>query len=151
MATWVRLRDRRAPGDPPVAFFNTHLDHLSPGARRESARLLRRMAGSLGEGCRIVIVGDFNSGEGGEPYRALFGDGRLVDTFRAVHPDRGEEEGTFSGFRAGNAKGDRIDWIGVSLDWEILGASIDRTARGGRTPSDHFPVTAVLRPEAGWV
>jgi hypothetical protein len=33
----------------------------------------------------------------------------------------------------------------VSRDWKVIAAGIDRTEKGGRTPSDHFPVTAVLR------
>jgi endonuclease/exonuclease/phosphatase family metal-dependent hydrolase len=33
----------------------------------------------------------------------------------------------------------------VSRDWQIQAALIDRTARAGHTPSDHFPVVATLR------
>ena len=39
----------------------------------------------------------------------------------------------------------KIIGTGVSRDWQIVQAGIDRTARDGRTLSDHFPVTAVLR------
>lgn len=151
MVTWVKLRDLKAPGLPPIVYLNTHFDHRGRQARLESARLLRRKVGELAEGCRVVISGDFNAGEGSEPYRALFGSdpagGRvLVDTFRKAHPDRGEAEGTFPNFRAGPARGDRIDWIACTEDWEVRDAAIDRTARDGRTPSDHFPITATLRP-----
>jgi endonuclease/exonuclease/phosphatase family metal-dependent hydrolase len=34
----------------------------------------------------------------------------------------------------------------MSRDWRVVEIHIDRTARDGRTPSDHFPVTAVLAP-----
>jgi glycerophosphoryl diester phosphodiesterase len=34
----------------------------------------------------------------------------------------------------------------VSRDWDVRLAGIDRVTKGGRTPSDHFPVFAVLRP-----
>jgi endonuclease/exonuclease/phosphatase family metal-dependent hydrolase len=112
--------------------------------------LIRRQIKTLGEGCSLIVTGDFNAAEGSDPYRALFeplGDqsSPLVDTFRVAYPQRGPHEGTFSGFKADAISGPRIDWIGVSRDWEVIQAEIDRTARDGRTPSDHFPVIAVLR------
>jgi hypothetical protein len=56
------------------------------------------------------------------------------------------DEGTFSGFKAGAVTGLRIDWIGISPEWQVLSATIDRTERAGHTPSDHFAMTALLRP-----
>jgi endonuclease/exonuclease/phosphatase family metal-dependent hydrolase len=150
VATWVKLKDLAAPTAPPVLFLNTHFDHRGVKARLESARLIRKKVGELGVGCRVIITGDFNAGEGSEPYAALFADADgkpspVMDTFRVAHPTRGKEEGTFSGFKAGSVSGARIDWIAASRDWDVRLAGIDRTARDGRTPSDHYPVTAVLR------
>jgi endonuclease/exonuclease/phosphatase family metal-dependent hydrolase len=150
MVTWVKLRDRLAESKPPIVWFNTHFDHRGAVARRESARLIRRKLEELGKGCSLIIAGDFNAGESSEPYRILFGmseDGRLspvVDTFRVAFPVRGAEEGTLSGFDVRNVTGPRIDWIACSRDWTVVKAGIDRTARDGRTPSDHFAVYAVL-------
>ena len=151
VATWVKLKDKSAPAGRPVLFLNAHLDHRGAKARTESARLIRVKAAELGAGCRVVITADFNAAEGSEPYKALFADteGKMspvVDTFRVVHPTRGTEEGTFSGFKAAQVRGERIDWIAASRDWDVRLAGIDHTAKEGRTPSDHFPVTAVLRP-----
>lgn len=151
MATWVKLRDRRTADAPAILYLNTHFDHRGPQARLESARLLRRQVSALGPGCRALVTGDFNAGAGSDPYRALFGPvadqaSPLVDTFRVVHPEPGPNEGTFSGFDASAVTGARNDWIGVSRDWQVIRAEIDRTSRAGRTPSDHWPVTAVLRP-----
>jgi endonuclease/exonuclease/phosphatase family metal-dependent hydrolase len=150
MVTWVKLRDRRSAAGRPILFLNTHFDHRGAEARLESARLLCRRIETLGRGHSLIVTGDFNAGERSEPYRALFGpaEGRaspLVDAFRVAHPQASSDEGTFSGFKAGASGGSRIDWIGVSRDWQIVRAEIDRTSRNGRTPSDHFPVTAVLR------
>ncbi len=151
MVSWVKLRDRRAPDASPVLYFNTHFDHRGAQARIESARLLRARAEAAVVGCRILVTGDFNAGEGSEPYRGFFGPvgGRpspVVDSHRIAHPQPAADEGTCSGFRADASGGPRIDWIGVSRDWRVLETRIDRTARDGRTPSDHFPVTAVLTP-----
>jgi endonuclease/exonuclease/phosphatase family metal-dependent hydrolase len=149
IATWVKLRDRANADAPPLVFFNTHFDHRGAIARTHSAELLRHRIESLPPETPVILTGDFNAGEPSPPHTALFGQintvpSRLADTFRALHPGRGADEGTFSRFRADSVGGPRIDWIGCSLDWQVVSAEIDRTSRDGRTPSDHFPVTAVL-------
>jgi endonuclease/exonuclease/phosphatase family metal-dependent hydrolase len=155
MATWVRLRDRRDPRARPILFLNTHFDHRGQQARLESARLIRRRVEVWARDHRVIVTGDFNAGEGTEPYLALFGpsgagkDGDataspLTDTYRAVVAVRGSEEGTFSGFKVENLRGPRIDWIGSSREWKVRDARIDRTQRDGRTPSDHFAVTTIV-------
>ncbi len=152
MATWVKLKDKTAPDAPPILSVNTHFDHLGKVARVESAKVIRRKIADLGAGCRVVLTGDFNSGDGSDPYKTIFGefDGTptpLVDTFRAAHPTPVMDEGTANGFDATRTAGARIDWIGCTKDWETRGAGIDRAARAGRTPSDHFAITAVLKPK----
>jgi len=150
MVTWVKLRDGKQPNMPPILFFNTHFDHRGPQARLQSAKLIRQRAASLGQGCSIIVTGDFNSGEGSKPYEALFSaqDGSpspVIDCYRSVHPTREENEGTATGFKATSTRGARIDWIACSPEWKVLSAQIDRTEREGRTPSDHFPVEVVIR------
>ncbi len=155
MATWVKLQDLQAPKSKPVLLLNTHFDHRGVQARIQAARLIRQQLGVLGKDCRLIATGDFNADEGSEPHQALFGEAdddqpSLVDTYRAFHTEIGTNQtdlqpGTFSGFQATAASPRRIDWIGCSEDWEVRLAGIDRTARRGRSPSDHFPVTAVLR------
>ncbi|MFM7243351.1 MAG: endonuclease/exonuclease/phosphatase family protein [Planctomycetaceae bacterium] len=156
IATWVRLRDRSDPGGREVLLLNTHFDHRGQEARLRSARLLRDWLRDAGRGCRVVLTGDFNTAEGSEPYKELFTGGEdragpLVDTLREASPQPGPAEGTFNRFDPTATTGPRIDWIGCSADWEVRLAGIDRTTHAGRTPSDHWPVTAVLRaarPEA---
>ena len=152
MVTWVKLKDRKAAEAAPIMFFNAHFDHRGAEARHQSSLLVRKRAAAVAGGCRIVVTGDFNAGESSDPYKAMFGevggtDSALVDSFRVTHPDATPDDGTFSGFKAAETKGARIDWIGVSRNWIVRRADIDRTERDGRTPSDHFPVTAVLGNE----
>ena len=149
MATWVKLRDRKQLDAPTILFVNTHFDHMGKTARLESARLIRRKLIELGKDCRLILTGDFNADQQSPPYDALFAKlddqpSPVIDTYRALHPQRTEEEGTFSGFKPSATKGARIDWIGVSPNWKVQAAEIDRTQRDGRTPSDHFAVTATL-------
>jgi endonuclease/exonuclease/phosphatase family metal-dependent hydrolase len=149
MVTWVKLRQRDRESAKPILFLNTHYDHRGETARAESSKLIRRKIAELGAGCDVVVTGDFNAPEASQPYAALFGpDGAepspLVDTYRVANPNRGLDEGTFSGFRADATAGPRIDWIAASRGWKVLRGEIDRTAKEDRTPSDHFPVIAIL-------
>lgn len=144
VCTWARLHDRQDSGRR-LLFANTHFDHRGGEARLQSARLLRSRLPELAEGLPIVLTGDFNCGEQSPPWQAAAGDGVLVDSFRAAFPQQQGSEGTFHGFR-GTAGAERIDWILYSAGrFQTVAATIDRTERGGRYPSDHFPVTAVLR------
>lgn len=150
MATWVKLKDKSKPTDKPILFVNTHFDHMGRVARAESAKLLRSKIESLGKGCSIILTGDFNSGEGSEPYKNLFGmngkdESPVFDAYREAHPKREPDEGTSTPFKAAPNKGNRIDWIAVSRDWKVISAEIDRSGQDGRAPSDHFPITALLR------
>ena len=153
MATWAELRDKLAPHAPPLVWMNTHFDHIGVEARKQAAVLLRRRAEEHQDKA-VLVTGDFNSGVRSDAYRNLFGpmngtDSPLLDTFRAIPGDKQQfdDAGTFSGFKGGGArKGGRIDWIGVTRQLEVQSAGIDYTERDGRTPSDHFPITAVL----GW-
>lgn len=153
MATWVKLRQRNSANVKPILFLNTHFDHRGNEARRQSAILVRRMASQLGEGCDIVITGDFNAAEDSPPYRELFAARNspepvklalFRDSFRVAYPELVSGEGTFNGFNPRQTTGPRIDWIGISSDWKVVEAGIDRSEAEGRVPSDHFPVTAVL-------
>jgi endonuclease/exonuclease/phosphatase family metal-dependent hydrolase len=74
--------------------------------------------------------------------------GYLIDTYREVNPISGSHEGTREGFNGGTA-GDRIDWIITTNNFATLDAGIDRTNYSGQYPSDHYPVTAVLRVQHG--
>lgn len=144
VCTWARVQDRQVAGRR-LLFANTHFDHRGAEARLQSAILLRDRLPQLAGDLPIVLTGDFNCAEQSMPWSAVAGAGVLQDTFRAAFPERQSSEGTFHGFR-GTAGSERIDWILTSVGrFQTLSATIDRTERGGRYPSDHFPVTAVLR------
>jgi endonuclease/exonuclease/phosphatase family metal-dependent hydrolase len=110
---------------------------------------VRRQIESLSAGASVIVTGDFNSGEGSPPYNALFEPlagqpSPVVDVYRLAHPQRANDEGTGTGFDVKKTTGSRIDWIACSRDWKVHEARINRVERGGRPPSDHFPVEAIL-------
>jgi endonuclease/exonuclease/phosphatase family metal-dependent hydrolase len=150
MATWVRLRFKDAPL-AEITVVNVHFDHRGPRARCESARILRRLAESLG-GQPLVVLGDFNCPPGSEPHWILTEERSHPTALRDAWIALGNTEadaGTYHAF-TGTAREGRVDWILISRRCEVVDAAIDRTQRGGRYPSDHFPVMATLRLPAAW-
>ena len=142
ICTWARLVDRDGRA---LWHFNVHLDHQSQPSREKSAQLLRRRIDERAFPKEPVIVtGDFNAGEQNPAVAAITAGGAFVDTFRVKYPDE-KTVGTFTGFDATKTSGDKIDYIFAPAGAQVLSAAIVRTARGGRLPSDHFPVVAQVR------
>jgi endonuclease/exonuclease/phosphatase family metal-dependent hydrolase len=147
MVTWVKLR-QRSDGQT-FCWFNTHFDAWNARARNESAKLLLAHREQIAGAMPTLITGDFNANEDSGPYKTMLqpraGETPLVDTFRAVNPERISEEGTMHNF-SGKRDGSRIDWILASEpNFQVISCSIDRAKGTVGYPSDHFPVTATLR------
>jgi endonuclease/exonuclease/phosphatase family metal-dependent hydrolase len=147
MVTWAKLR--RQSDAQTVFWFNTHFSAFGDEARHESARLLRKRIVRLAGASPVVVTGDFNARIDSRPYQALVGEGSrddllLADVYGQLNPDTEQGPGTIHGFD-GRSDGRRIDWILTTPGFESVAASIDRSHAGGSYPSDHFPVTAVLR------
>lgn len=147
IATWVKLRDR-THGGTEICYLNTHWDHRGNQARVESAKIIRRWISEHAQNMPTIMTGDLNITEDHEGYRTLVSSEapapQLRDVFRQVHPQPGPEEATFHNF-AGGRRGRRIDFIFASPDFTAVEAAVDHMNRDGRYPSDHYPVTAVLR------
>lgn len=144
ICTWARLIDRQGGA---FWVFNVHLDHESqPSRERSTALLAERIRARSGADEPVIVTGDFNVGENNPALPVLLGGAAplLVDTFRVMHPDA-KEVGTFTGFDPARTTGDKIDYVLVTPGIGVRAAAIVRTAREGRLPSDHFPVTATLR------
>jgi endonuclease/exonuclease/phosphatase family metal-dependent hydrolase len=159
IATWARVR--AVDGTAELLVVNTHFDHVSARARRESARLVRErlpeMAGPGAGGSAgpppIALVGDLNCTPGSNPHRILLGDdpesdasGQAADDrlplrdAAAVADLRHGPETSLTDF-ARLIDGRRIDHALVSqaVDVEAFATLTDRDDRG-RYPSDHLPV-----------
>ncbi|EMA60692.1 endonuclease/exonuclease/phosphatase family protein [Halorubrum lipolyticum] len=164
ITTWARVR--AVDGDAALLVVNTHFDHVSAHARRESARLLReRLPGIAGRDpddagrgstLPVVFVGDLNCTAGSDPHRILVGDGpaadagdpsdgRLALRDAAASADlRHGPETSLTDF-ARLIDGRRIDHALVSpgVGVEAFATLADRDDRG-RYPSDHLPILARL-------
>lgn len=151
MVSWVKLKPRS--GGAPLFFFNTHLDNSAADARVHQAWLLRKEIDQIADGQPTIVTGDFNTDAGTTPYQLLVKGpedwrGHLVDTYHQINPAPSHDDGTRHNFHGGTG-GDRIDWIMTTDNFATLDANIDHTEYHGRYPSDHFPVTAILRRQPG--
>lgn len=149
---WVQLRDV-AHGGVPVFCFTVHLDPISTRARTRSAQLLRRRIVAEAGATPAIVAGDFNANAGRKAYRILLGTPdagglRLLDSYRCAHPVPARNEGTWHASRGVRLRR-RIDWILHTPHFRTVSAAIDRAKRNGLYPSDHYPVTAVLRLAGG--
>lgn len=139
ICTWAWFDDKEGT---PFYVFNLHLDHVSQPAREKSVGLLLERIAARMPASPVVITGDFNTGEANPATRAMLQSFR--DTFRVLHRDA-TEVGTANQFKLGATGGDKIDYVFVEPNTEVLSADIIRTAVNGRYPSDHFPVVATIR------
>ncbi|MBK1884225.1 endonuclease/exonuclease/phosphatase family protein [Luteolibacter pohnpeiensis] len=147
ICTWVRLLDRQA--GKFFYFFNTHLDHEAQLARENGIKLiLQRIADCKFPG-PFILTGDFNA-EPENPIHQIIRENPLApfDVWKTLNPDTPESEsGTFHGFE-GNTDGNRIDYIYASNDIEGLQSAILHDSENGIYPSDHYPVSAILKFKA---
>jgi len=157
ICTWARFEDARSGRRFDV--YNLHFDHESQESRERSSRLLAARLLERASPEPLIVLGDFNAGADNPARQFLTGtlaapltadtppSPELIDTFQALHREA-SADGTFNGFR-GDSTGPRIDAILVSGSWAIRRADILRTSRGGRYPSDHFPIIALLNLAPG--
>ena len=149
ICTWARFVDRDGRA---FWHYNLHLDHQSQPSRERSASLLaERVSTRRSTNEPAILTGDFNAGETNPAVTRLTTSqpgvaAPFVDTFRVRHPNE-STVGTFTGFKFGQTSGDKIDYVLVQPGTEVIDATIIRTSRNDRYPSDHFPVVAkvVLR------
>ncbi len=147
ICTWARLIENKS--GKAFYIFNTHLDHRSQPSREKSAALLARRIASRNHEDPFVLTGDFNAGENNPVITYLTGKAgaeppvALVDTFRVLQPDV-KDVRTGHAFRGGR-QGHKIDYILALPSAKVLEAQILYDNIDGRYPSDHYPVTALLR------
>jgi endonuclease/exonuclease/phosphatase family metal-dependent hydrolase len=141
IATWARLRDK--PSGQAFVVLNAHFDHEGVVARRESARLLVARGHTLAGALPLIVMGDFNSTPDSEAVAIV---GAALRDARAISqtPPYGPLA-TFNGFDATKPAQDRIDYIFLSPQWQVLRYATLTDSVEARYPSDHFPVLARLR------
>jgi endonuclease/exonuclease/phosphatase family metal-dependent hydrolase len=138
ICTWACLSDKTSGNK--FYMFNLHLDHESQTSREKSTILLTKKISE--KTLPVILTGDFNCGEKNPALQTVISSG-MVDTYRKLHVKQ-MNEGTFNSFK-GDSTGDKIDFIFISNHFEAKRSDIIRKEYNGKYPSDHFPVSAVIK------
>ena len=138
MVTWALFETR--PDRRRFYVINTHFPYRPEDgdARLKAAQMIASWIALLPAEIPKILLGDFNTLPEG-PVHATFAS-ILEDAWLAAPRKTGPAE-TFHAF-TGNADR-RIDWI-LTRGFRAKSARTVTTNRGGRYPSDHFPVVAEL-------
>ena len=144
MVTWVRFRERSTGRE--FYFWNTHFDHQVEEARQKSAALIRERIAQLDPAVPLLLVGDFNClGGRSRAYEILTKEGGLADTWVLAPRRQNEDMNSFNDFKPARREGERIDWILARPPVAVEQAAVVGYDESAPYPSDHFPVTAVVR------
>ncbi len=145
VVSWIELKENISGR---IFFvFCTHFDHMGEIARRNSARLLIHALDSLAGSKPAVVLGDFNSIPGSEPYLIitdLSDPHHLADT-RPISLKTEGPEYTFTGFSVTGQHGGRIDYVFVKHIVKVNSYTVNPQNNGEYYPSDHLPVGAILQ------
>lgn len=118
-----------------LVVFNTHLDNVSEEARINGIKLVLQKIEQFG-GMPSIIMGDFNTGENTETYRAavsLFNDAK----YQTADTDSGA---TYQGYGQ-SLNNENLDYFMLSKTGiETLSYKVLRDTYDGVYPSDHFPI-----------
>jgi endonuclease/exonuclease/phosphatase family metal-dependent hydrolase len=149
ICTWVKLKDKRT--GQLFFVFNTHFDHIGEWARAESAKLILKQIYRIAGTQPVILTGDFNTAEDTPPIHIITGrtEAQTFKLLDAMHHSRLPHHGsykTFCGFNLKNGViGDRIDYIFVSKDFDVLSHATLTDFKEDHFPSDHFPVFSELK------
>lgn len=148
VVTWARVNDLATA--QRVLIVNTHFPLGDESLRVRSAELILKRIG--GEPIPTILCGDFNSDPDTAPYRILTGKDAASDGLRGDFEDSWTKVANPIGPTAtshrftGRPKREshRIDWILYRNGVHVENVETVTFERGGKYPSDHFPVRADL-------
>ena len=136
ICSWAKFNDLRTK--KAFFFFSVHFDHQGLEARRQSGKLMVAKIKEVAKGEPVILVGDFNSTPDTEQIQTiqtLLSDAHNVTTTPPYGP-----EGTFNNFKFDAPMDQRIDYIFVSKQFNVLKYGVLTDAKEQRYPSDHQPV-----------
>lgn len=153
LCTWGKFKEKETGFT--FMFFNLHTDHVGIESRNRSASLVLQKIKKYGNKIPVILTGDFNADQYSECYDVITNSRMLSDAYECADI-RYAITGTFNAFNPNRHTTSRIDHIfitphfcveryGILTDtYRTLVENTENTFQA-RTPSDHFPVVAILR------
>jgi endonuclease/exonuclease/phosphatase family metal-dependent hydrolase len=149
-------------------FYNLHMDHIGVEARKESAKLILQKLKELPGEAPMILTGDFNVDQNNESYTLLETSGLMEDAYTKAE-FKYAPNGTFNNFKPNLFTESRIDHIFLTPQFKVkkygiltdtyrsamtekeladtggnFPAEVSLEKNMARTPSDHFPVVAIV-------
>ena len=123
-------------------FLNTHFDHIGEKARTESSKLFIEEINKFPPDIPVILTGDFNYTSSSDGYKIITSN--LSDAMTISKQESTGGNITFNGFGNDIRPNNKIDFIFVNNNVEVITHLIDSTTYNGLYPSDHYPVIADL-------
>jgi endonuclease/exonuclease/phosphatase family metal-dependent hydrolase len=136
--TWVKLKDKKS--QKKMIVINTHFDHRGAVARKESAKLIAKVAKELSEEKNIplFVIGDFNAVPDDPLFEPIY---NYLQSAQQTAPVT-DNHGTFNAFKDGY-EGNIIDYIFYRNARPLRYETVIKNY-GVKFVSDHYPVVSVL-------
>ena len=136
ICSWGKFQDLASKKE--FFFFNVHFDHQGVEARRQSGHLMTKKISEIAGKSTVILTGDFNSTPETEQIKTI--SALIKDTHDVTKQAPYGPEGTFNSFKFDAPMKNRIDYIFVSKNIDVLKYGVLTDAKDQRYPSDHQPV-----------
>ncbi|WP_439585516.1 endonuclease/exonuclease/phosphatase family protein [Dyadobacter bucti] len=136
ICSWGKFQDLASKKE--FYFFNVHFDHQGVEARRQSGHLMTKKISEIAGKSTVILTGDFNSTPDTEQIKTI--SALINDTHDVTKQAPYGPEGTFNSFKFDAPMKNRIDYIFVSKNIDVLKYGVLTDAKDQRYPSDHQPV-----------
>lgn len=138
ICSWAKFADKNTEKEFYV--FNVHFDHQGVIARQESGKLMVAKIKEIAKDAPVICTGDFNSTPETEQIKGM--SALLNDAYSITKQPPYGPVGTTNAFRFTAPMKNRIDYVFVSRQFEVLKYAVLTDAKNQRYPSDHLPVVA---------
>ena len=141
ICTWALLKDKLSGRE--VAYFNTHLDHVSAEARREGMRLIVDSLKAIAPAMPAIVTGDFNCTPEAEPAQVLTQAG-LLNAWTSADVAYGPNWSFHDFGRLPRAERYLIDFVFATPQLHAARCRVVSDVSTTGYYSDHCPVMAEL-------
>lgn len=147
VVTWGKIKDLKT--EEVFFVFNTHFDHIGETARINSAKLLKNKIAEIASNFPVILMGDFNTQDSTIAYEIVTSTSSpspvLYDAQFISKTKHHGSHVTFNDFGRSIEQGNKIDFIFVNEEFDVLQHGVIDEVVDGQYPSDHMPVLAEIR------
>ena len=141
ICSWAKFKEKQS--DKIFFVFNVHFDHQAVEARKQSGVLMISKIKEIAGDQHVICLGDFNSTPETEQIKTM--KSLLNDSYEVSKMPPYGPVGTFNSFNYNAEMINRIDYIFVSKDIDVLKYGVLTDSYDRKYPSDHQPLVAKIK------